>query len=114
MNRRNRELVYQNWNRMVQATAEGKNDTLKLQEVENALTVAAFTAWVHDGATVKAIWEKKMAFEDLSDHVTQLKTEAKETKVKPEPIGLVKKTKNGKNQLPKMQRQIQKMPQESL
>ncbi len=111
-NRRNGESVYQYWNRMVQATAECKIGSLQPQEVENALTVAAFTAGVNDEETVKAIWEKKMVYKDLATHVKQLNqtqqilqqvkntaedTDAKDTKVKQEPIGLVKKTKDGKN-----------------
>ena len=97
------EPVMQYWTRLSGLVAKCKLETMQTAEIENTLQVAGFTNGVGDTEMVKSIGEKKMTFVELdklikdNNEVKQiLKQQQHNVQVKQEPIGQVRKRKDGK------------------
>ena len=69
--RERRESVLDFWNKLTKMTAECKLDDKSSAEIISALIVAVFTVSVEDEEIVKAVWEKSMKPQELSDHIAK-------------------------------------------
>ena len=92
------ETVFDFWNKFTRLAADCGLENKTAPDIISALIVAVFTISVNDEDIVKAVWEKSLKHDELSQHIVKVhktsqilsQVTVEKLKVKQEPIGRIK------------------------